>query len=103
MQKHLLPLFILFTNIIVAQRPDYLKKDSIPSSLDGNTQVFYYDKSTATTPQPLVIELHSWSNTAESQKTMVAEQKNLLNLKMYWAMHGSVSKNSTRIPTPRST
>ena len=74
MLKHLFLLFIAFANIAFAQRPDYLKKDSIVSSLDGNTQVFYYDKSTATTPQPLVIELHSWSNTAESQKTMVAEQ-----------------------------
>lgn len=74
MKNHLLFIFLFLTHIATAQRPDYLKKDSIQSSLDGNTQVFYYDKSTATTPQPLVVELHSWSNTAESQKTMIAEQ-----------------------------
>ena len=56
------------------QRPGFLKKDSIQSSLDGNVQVFYFDKSTATSPQPLVVELHSWSNSADSQKDMVAAQ-----------------------------
>ncbi len=79
MQKHLLPLFILFAHITVAQRPDYLKKDSVKSTLDGNIQVFYYDKSTATTPQPLVIELHSWSNTAETQKNIIVEQTHVKN------------------------
>ncbi|WP_428665960.1 alpha/beta hydrolase family protein [Runella sp.] len=56
------------------QRPDFLIKDSIQSSLDRNVQVFYYDKSTASSPQPLVVELHSWSNSADSQKDMVAVQ-----------------------------
>ena len=56
------------------QRPNFLKKDSIQSSLDKNIQVFYYDKSTAPKPQPLVVELHSWSNTADSQKDILAEQ-----------------------------
>lgn len=63
----------------IAQRPDYLRKDSIRSVLDGNTQVFYYDKSTAATHQPLVVELHSWSNSADSQKGMMATQVHAKN------------------------
>ncbi|WP_373548815.1 alpha/beta hydrolase family protein [Haliscomenobacter sp.] len=62
-----------------AQRPDYLRKDSIRSVLDGNIQVFYYDKSTAATLQPLVVELHSWSNSADSQKGMMATQVHAKN------------------------
>lgn len=62
-----------------AQRPDYLRKDSIRSALDGVTQVFYYDKSTAATNQPLVVELHSWSNSADSQKGMMATQVHAKN------------------------
>jgi pimeloyl-ACP methyl ester carboxylesterase len=76
MQKTALLLLFVLVNTAFAQRPDFLKKDSIRSSLDGNTQVFYYDKSTASTPQPLVVELHSWSNSADSQKDMVAAQAN---------------------------
>ncbi len=63
----------------IAQRPDYLRKDSIRSALDGVTQVFYYDKSTAATNQPLVVELHSWSNSADSQKGMMATQVHAKN------------------------
>ncbi len=63
----------------IAQRPDYLRKDSIRSALDGVTQVFYYDKSTLGTPQPLVVELHSWSNSADSQKGMIATQVHAKN------------------------
>ena len=62
-----------------AQRPTYLRKDSIHSALDGVTQVFYYDKSTADTPQPLVVELHSWSNSADSQMGMIATQVHAKN------------------------
>ncbi len=69
----------LTLNIASAQRPDFLKKDSIQSALDGNTQVFYYDKTTASTPQPLVVELHSWSNSAESQQKILAEQAHAKN------------------------
>lgn len=47
-----------------------LNKDSIKSSLDGVTQVFYYSKSTSTAPQPLIVQLHSWSYTADSLKTL---------------------------------
>lgn len=64
---------------VFAQRPNYLQKDSIQSALDGNTQVFYYDKSTAATPQPLIVELHSWSNSADSQKGMMATQVHAKN------------------------
>lgn len=57
-----------------SQRPDFLKKDSIQSALDGKVQVFYYGKTTQNAPQPLVVELHSWSNTADSQKEILATQ-----------------------------
>lgn len=64
---------------VLAQRPAYLRKDSIRSSLDGVTQVFYYDKSTSGSPQPLVVELHSWSNSADSQMGMIATQVHAKN------------------------
>jgi predicted peptidase len=57
-----------------AQRPNFLKKDSIVSTMDGNNQVFFYEKSLDSYPKPLVVELHSWSNTAESQKDILAQQ-----------------------------
>jgi dienelactone hydrolase len=79
MNKPLLFCLFLLTNLANAQRPDFLKKDSIQSSLDGNVQVFYYDKSISTSPQPLVVELHSWSNSADSQKDMVAAQSHAKN------------------------
>jgi pimeloyl-ACP methyl ester carboxylesterase len=56
-------------NIPNFQRPDFLKKDSIKSSLDANIQVFYYYKSSTSEPKPLVVQLHSWSNSADSLKT----------------------------------
>lgn len=74
MKTSLLFSLFLLANLTFAQRPDFLKKDSIQSSLDGNVQVFYFDKSTATSTQPLVVELHSWSNTADSQKDLLADQ-----------------------------
>ena len=61
-------LLLLAGNLAFAQ-PTFLKKDSIQSKLDGNTQVFYYYKSTQPTPQPLVVQLHSWSFPADSIKT----------------------------------
>ncbi|GAB3917798.1 alpha/beta hydrolase family protein [Larkinella terrae] len=76
MQKPLFWLLLLLVKTACAQRPDFLQKDSIRSSLDNYTQVFYYDKSTASTPQPLVVELHSWSNSADSQKDMLATEAN---------------------------
>jgi dienelactone hydrolase len=66
--------FLFIVNNAFAQRPDFLKKDSIKAALDGNIQVFYYDKSTASRLQPLVVELHSWSNSAASQEKILAVQ-----------------------------
>jgi len=58
----------------------FLNKDSIKSTLDGNTQVFYYYKSTDKKPKPLIVQLHSWSYTADSLKTIdldvIAKDKN---------------------------
>jgi poly(3-hydroxybutyrate) depolymerase len=47
-----------------------LKKDSISCSLDGNVQVFYYYKSPAPKPKPLVVQLHSWSYSANDLQTI---------------------------------
>jgi pimeloyl-ACP methyl ester carboxylesterase len=47
-----------------------LKKDSISCSLDGNVQVFYYYKSPAPKPRPLVVQLHSWSYSANDLQTI---------------------------------
>jgi len=47
-----------------------LTKDSIYSTLDGNLQVFYYYKSNDKKPKPLIVQLHSWSYTAESLQTI---------------------------------
>ncbi len=57
-------------NISTAQVHPFLKKDSISSSLDRNTQVFYFYKTTASKPKPLVVQLHSWSNAAENLTTI---------------------------------
>ncbi len=79
MKKNLFLLAVLLANIAFAQRPDFLKKDSIQSSLDKNVQLFYFDKSSDSKPMPLVVELHSWSNTASSQKEILAEQSHAKN------------------------
>jgi len=47
-----------------------LKKDSISCSLDGNIQVLYYYKTTADKPKPLVVQLHSWSYSANDLQTI---------------------------------
>lgn len=70
----LLPLVGLGQTPTPVQRPAFLQKDSIRSSLDGNVQAFYYDKSTTSAPQPLVLALHSWSNSVESQPPLAAEE-----------------------------
>ncbi len=46
-----------------------LKKDSIISSLDRNIQHIYYFRSSHKKPQPLVVQLHSWSYPADSLRT----------------------------------
>jgi hypothetical protein len=57
-----------------------LNKDSINSTMDGNLQVFYYYKSNNKNPQPLIVQLHSWSYPADSLKTIgldsIAKNKN---------------------------
>jgi len=68
-----------FTYSQSIQRPNFLKKDSIHSTLDKNSQVFYYDKSNSSEAKPLLVELHSWSNTADSQKEILAEQAHSKN------------------------
>jgi pimeloyl-ACP methyl ester carboxylesterase len=69
---------ILAQNIPNFQRPDFLKKDIIKSRIDANVQVFYYYKSSQSKPRPLVVQLHSWSNAADSLKTafLAPESKN---------------------------
>lgn len=73
--KNLLFLILFFlTNLAFSQSPSFLQKDSIQSSLDANTQVFYYSKAEGTTAQALVVGLHSWSNTAETQKNLMSNE-----------------------------
>ncbi len=85
MKNNLVFFFFLFGNFAFGQnppkvpRPDFLKKDSIVSSLDAYTQDFYYFKTTQATPQPLVVELHSWSNTADSQKEILGDEAQAKN------------------------
>jgi poly(3-hydroxybutyrate) depolymerase len=79
MKKQLLLLFIFTATASLAQRPDFLLKDSIRSTLDNQVQVIYYAPSTGTDPQPLVVELHSWSNSAESQTQILAAQARTKN------------------------
>jgi poly(3-hydroxybutyrate) depolymerase len=52
------------------QRKNFLKKDSIRSSMDSAVQVFYYSKSTDNKRAPLIVQLHSWSFPADSLKTI---------------------------------
>jgi len=48
----------------------FLNRDSIQSSLDGYSQIFYYYKSTDKKPKPLIVQLQSWSYTADSLQTV---------------------------------
>ena len=52
MKKAIVLLLFFAGNLVFAQRPSFLKKDSIQSTLDKNIQVFYYDKSTASKAKP---------------------------------------------------
>lgn len=90
----------LTLNIASAQRPDFLKKDSIQSALDGNTQVIYYNKTTASTPQPLVVELHSWSNSAESQQKILAEEAHTKNWNFIFPNFRGVNNHSKACCSP---
>jgi pimeloyl-ACP methyl ester carboxylesterase len=71
----LLWILYLSANIAFGQRPGFLLRDSIRSSLDGNMEVFYYDKSTSTQPAPLLVQLHSWSTTSHSTFTLAEEAR----------------------------
>jgi len=72
----LTPLLCIFSYLSIGQsttqnnQETFLNKDSIKSTLDGNTQVFYYYKSTDKKPKPLIVQLHSWSYPADSLKTI---------------------------------
>ena len=72
----LTPLLCMFSYLSIGQsttrnyQETFLNKDSIKSTLDGNTQVFYYYKSADKKPKPLIVQLHSWSYNADSLKTL---------------------------------
>lgn len=75
MRYLLFPLFcsicLLTSGQVITNKPiTSLIKDSIKSTIDGNTQLFYYYKSTAKKIMPLIVQLHSWSYPVDSLKTM---------------------------------
>lgn len=76
-------LFCILSYLSIGQNKPaqtFLIKDSIISALDGYNQVFYYYKSTDKKTKPLIVQLHSWSYTADSLKTLgldtIAKSKN---------------------------
>jgi dipeptidyl aminopeptidase/acylaminoacyl peptidase len=73
--KKIVVVICFAAELALAQRPDFLKKDSIRSSLDGNIEVFYYAKSTSKKPAPLLVHLHSWSTTSHSTFTFAKEAR----------------------------
>lgn len=86
MKLLLTSLLCIFSYLSIGQRTSqnnheaFLNKDSIKSTLDEYTQVFYYYKSTDKKPKPLIVQLHSWSYPADSLKTIdldvIAKAKN---------------------------
>lgn len=72
--RNLLSLILLLNLNSIAQRPDFIKKDSLKSKMDDSTQVFYFSKSILIKKQPLIVELHSWSNSSHSQTSILAKQ-----------------------------
>lgn len=62
--------FLTYGQVIPNKPTNSLTKDSIKSTIDGNTQFFYYYKSTAKKNMPLIVQLHSWSYPVDSLKTM---------------------------------
>lgn len=77
--KILLSILFIFNFCIdfesaVGQRPSYLQKDSIISQMDGVSDVFYFDKSAESSPQPLIVELHTWSFSSTSQTELTAQE-----------------------------
>ena len=67
---YLISLFANAQTTYNTQPVNFLKKDSIKSSMDGTIQNFYYSKSTNGKPEPLIVQLHSWSFPADSLKTI---------------------------------
>ncbi|MEO6729668.1 MAG: prolyl oligopeptidase family serine peptidase [Ferruginibacter sp.] len=86
MKLFLTSLLCILSYLSIGQSADqnnheiFLNKDSIKSTLDGYTQVFYYYKPTDKKPKPLIVQLHSWSYPADSLKTIdldvIAKAKN---------------------------
>jgi poly(3-hydroxybutyrate) depolymerase len=76
MKLQLTSLFCILSSLSIAQHTNQnkvvsiLNKDSIKSTLDGYSQVFYYYKSTDKNPKPLIVQLHSWSYPADSLRTI---------------------------------
>lgn len=75
--RHFLLFLILFSHsllisgqVTLSKTASGLKKDSIKSSLDGNTQIIYYNRSSVKDPKPLIVQLHSWSYPVDSLRTM---------------------------------
>jgi len=64
-----------------------LTKDSIKSTIDGNTQLFYYYKSTAKKNMPLIVQLHSWSYPVDSSKTMEVDNISTANIQIHYTYH----------------
>ena len=69
-----LTISFLISENLSSQRPEYLRKDSIISKMDGASDVFYYVPAVVGDPQPLVVELHSWSNSSSSQNEILAQE-----------------------------
>jgi predicted peptidase len=62
-------LTLLFGSMIPGLSQRNLTKGYLRSKSDGNTQVFYYYKTSKMKKQPLVVQLHSWSFPADSLRT----------------------------------
>ena len=60
---------LTYGQVIPNKPTNSLTKDSIKSTIDGNTQIFYYYKSTAKKKMPLIVQLHSWSYPVDSLRT----------------------------------
>lgn len=62
---------VLTSGQVITNNPiNSLTKGSIKSTIDGNTQLFYYYKSTVKKNMPLIVQLHSWSYPVDSLKTI---------------------------------
>ena len=57
-----------------ADKWDGFSKDSVTSPLDGYINRFHYYKSSAPTPQPLLVSIHQWSADYTNFRNSMAEQ-----------------------------